>query len=177
MAAQRHHRRHGLARRLARTQGPELLLDDAPRRRRGFLPRRAPGHRHALEIGEIIEEDAVERVDVRLGVARDRGVDDEDRTLRPAAQGGGDTPPVEHGTAAAERRDDDIGGGEGGVQILERNMIDREAPRRPHCAIGRAAEDEAAEPAARKRSAISSPISDGRAAARHSDRDRHECRG
>ncbi len=64
----------------------QLLLDDAP----GGISRsgavRAAGKRGALEIGEIVKEDAVERVDRRIGVGRKSHIDDEDGPQRTPSQ-------------------------------------------------------------------------------------------
>ena len=148
MTPQRDHRRHRAPGRAPGGELRELDFDDAPRLGRGFGPGRAPGHRGALEIGEIIEEHAIERVDGRIGVGRDRRVDDEDGTERPFAQRRRDERRGEDGAAGAERCHDHVGGDQRRLDFVERRMVAGKPRSGAFGALGRAAHDEPSQPGA-----------------------------
>ena len=154
------------------------LVDDAPSRSHRLVPPRAPRQCGALEIGEIVEENAIERVDAgsaSAGIAASMTKMGRRGRLRNAAAMSGAVSTMRPVPSAAitmsARHERSASSSSSGAWL-------RGEPRgRGPRALGRAAHDQAREPGRGGTARPSArPSRSGRAAARRSGRDRHGCR-
>ena len=80
---------------------------------------------YLLQVVDVVDEDAVQLVHLRIDIARHRDIDEEHGTVTAAAQETLAVLLAEDGVRRAGGADDDVGARNGVVELLERYRFDR----------------------------------------------------